>query len=328
MQFLIILAVGLAFIWMPQNPPCDWNLNTDGFWDDIPHTYLNNPSFVYPPWGLILMLPYYLMRAAGSRVISVWVIGWLAYKREWPLTNFFFIALSPYFMVTMTKSNIDILVIVLPILLWETAQGKRWEIPIRGLSLSILLLKPQATLLLIPFLLWTSRKEWKKALWQIAIAALVVIPISLVGSPPLLFQWLKNIIYPSPQNTIYWSNNNISLTATYGLWITWGILSVTIFVLFLLIKARMVTWKRDQTISSLLLLSMYLLPYTSQVSFSSGLAFISSLPVYILQWLRVILGYTVFGFIDNIPLWTYSIAFLSLIFYSFMERKEKELRIW
>jgi hypothetical protein len=256
------------------------------------------------------------------------VIGWLAYKREWSLTNFFFIVLSPYFMVTMTKSNMDILVMVLPVLLWETAQGKQWEIPIRGLSLSLLLLKPQATLLLILFLLWTSRKEREKALWQIAVAALVIIPVSLIGSPPLLFQWLKNIIYPSPQNTIYWSNNNISLTATYGLWISFGILAVTIFVLFLLIKTKIIAWKRDQTISSLLLLSMYLLPYASQVSFSSGLAFIPSLPGYLLQWLRVILGYTVFGFIDNIPLWTYSIAFLSLIFYSFMERKEKGLRTW
>lgn len=266
------------------------------------------------------MLPYYLMRAAGSRVISVWVIGWLAYKREWPLTNFFFIVLSPYFMLTMTKSNMDILVIVLPILLWETAQGKRWEVLGRGLSISVSLLKPQVTILTILFLIWTSRKEWKKALAQIAIAGLVVLPISFIGSPPLLLQWLNNIFHPSYQNAVYWTINNLSLSAAYGFWIALGILSIIIFILSLLIKTRMISWNRDQTLSSLFLISMYLLPYTSQQSFSSGLAFIPSLSGFILQWLRVGYGSATFGFRDNISLWTLSIALLSLIFYSLIKQ--------
>jgi len=47
----MILALALAFIAMPQLPPIDWALNTQGFWADIPHTYLSNANFVYPPWG-------------------------------------------------------------------------------------------------------------------------------------------------------------------------------------------------------------------------------------------------------------------------------------
>ncbi len=132
-QFGIVFAVALVFIWMPQREPIDWNLNLMGFWSNIPKTYIDNPNFVYPPWGLILLLPYYLIQAAGARILSVLTIGWLTYKREWPLLLFFAVVLSPYFLVTMAKSNMDILVIVFPVLLWEFSKGRRWEIIGRGI---------------------------------------------------------------------------------------------------------------------------------------------------------------------------------------------------
>jgi hypothetical protein len=324
MQFTLILIVSLAFIWMPQGTPSDWDLNIIGFWSNIPQTYLNNQNFVYPPWGLILLLPYYLLHAVGARVFSVLIIGWLTYKREWPLSLFFAIVLSPYFMATMSKSNMDILVILLPILIWEYLTGKRWEIIFRGICLSIMLIKPQCTLFIIFYLIWKNRKEWKKVIVYLAIVALFVIPISFIGSPPLLIQWLNNITHPSPQNQYYWSINNISLTAKFNFGIALGILTLIILVLFLLIKAKVISWKNDQTIFSLLLFSMYLLPYTSQQSLSSGLAFIPSWPGLFIQWLGIGLGFVTFGFNKNIALWTFSVSLLSLLFYSFLRRRDEK----
>lgn len=325
-QFLIILVVSMLFIGMPQKPPIDWDLNTNGFWSNIPRTYLKNQNFVYPPWGLILLLPYYLIRAAGSRMLSVITIGWLVKQRKWSLSYFFAIVLSPYFMVTMAKSSMDILVVVLPILIWNYSTGKRWEIIARGISLSMLLLKPQCTVLIIVFLLWQSRKEWQKVLLEGLIVAAFILPVSIIGSPPLIIQWLNNIFHPSAQNQYYWSINNISLTAKYGIIIAIGILLASILIFYILSRIRFITWKDNHTISALLLISMYLLPYSSQQSFSSGLAFIPSWPGFFLQWLGVALGLVTFGYNNNIPIWSFSIAFLSIFFFALIDRRsEKKL---
>ena len=314
-QYLIILVVSFLFIWMPQKPPIDWDLNTTGFWSNIPQTYSNNPNIVYPPWGLILLLPYYLIQAAGSRMLSVMTLGWLTHTRKWSLSIFFALVFSPFFFRTMAKSNMDILVIVFPILIWEYSKGKRWENIARGISLALLLLKPQCTILLVIFLLWTNRKEFKKVLVLLGIAALFIVPISLIGTPPLFFQWLNNIIHPSSQNQYFWSINNISLTAKYGFLIAFGILFVTALILLVSFKARIISWKIDQITFSLLLFSMYLSPYTSQQSFFSGLAFIPSWPGFFLQWLGIGLGIMIFRNYDNIPLLSLFIAFLSLLLF-------------
>ncbi len=327
-QFAIVSAVAMIFVWMPQRTPIDWDLNLTGFWSNIPQTYLENPNFVYPPWGLILLLPYYLIRAAGARVLSVITIGWLTHNRKWPLLLFFAIVLSPYFLVTMAKSNMDILVIVFPILLWEFSAGKRWEIYARGISFSMMLLKPQCTFFILIYLLWISRNEWRKILAELAIVSILVIPISYIGSPPLIVQWLNNLTNPSSQNQFYWSINNISLTAKLGFWIAFGILSIAALIAILLRRAKVISWGKDQTISSLLLFSMYLLPYTSQQSLSSGLAFIPSWPGFLIQWLGVGIGLGTSAFYDNISLWVFSISFLSLLLYSYLKhRKEMKLQI-
>jgi hypothetical protein len=323
-QILIILLMSLFYIWMPQKLPIDWDLNTKGFWSNIPQTYMINRNFVYPPWGLILMLPYYLIHAVGARVLSAMLIGWLTHLRKWPLSYFFAIVLSPYFLLTMARSDMDILVIVFPVLLWEIAKGKRWESIARGISISILLLKPQCTLLLLIYLLWTNRKEWKKILVQLGIVAGLIVPINFVGSPPLLFQWLANILHPSPQNLSYWSINNISLTARFGILISTGILLLAILILALLLKGRVIAWKIDQTISSLLLGSMYLTPYTSQQSLSSGLAFIPSWPGFLLQWFCIGLGAVISVSYNNLNLFSFLIGFLSLGFYAIINRKSNK----
>ena len=326
-HFLVILIVSLAFIAIPQRLPIDWDLITKGFWSDIPRTYLNGNNFVYPPWGLILLLPYYLVQAAGARVLSVVTVGLLAYKRKWPFFYFFIIVLSPYFMMTMTKSNMDVLTMVLSVLLWEISTGKPWGPVGRGLSLSIMLLKPQGTFLLILFLLWKSRKEWRQLLASLAFASLIIIPISLMGSPPLVLQWLNNINHPSPQYQFYWLINNISLTAKFGFWVALGILGLLLVLAFSLVRAGKIPWSDDLTISSLLQCSMYLSPYASQQSFSSALAFIPSWPAFLSQWLVFIFGVLMFGVIDSsIALWTIPIGLFTLIFYVLsLNRKTRRL---
>ncbi|HSR20716.1 MAG TPA: hypothetical protein VLL49_07365, partial [Anaerolineales bacterium] len=157
MQLLVVLLVSTLFLWMPQSPTSDWVLYTQGFWDNFPQTYLRNRNLVSPPWGLILLLPYYLMQAGGARVFSALVIAWLTRARGRPLLHFLGIVLSPYFLLTMWFSNIDILIIVLPTLLWEYSNGRRWAGVMRGLALGLFLLKPQCSILIVIYLLWNSR---------------------------------------------------------------------------------------------------------------------------------------------------------------------------
>lgn len=68
----------LFFIRIIQFPISDWLLNTAGLWEDGLRIYELDPNRVYPPWGLILLLPYYLMNATGSRIASVLVVAWLS----------------------------------------------------------------------------------------------------------------------------------------------------------------------------------------------------------------------------------------------------------
>ena len=82
MQLLVVLLVSTLFLWMPQSSPTDWVLYTRGFWDNFPQTYLRNRNLVAPPWGLILLLPYYLMQAGGARVLSVLAIAWLLTRKS------------------------------------------------------------------------------------------------------------------------------------------------------------------------------------------------------------------------------------------------------
>lgn len=320
-QMGLVLLVAICFIAMPQLPPIDWVLNTQGFWADIPHTYLSNANFVYPPWGLILLLPYYAIGAAGSRVLSVLVVGWLAYSRRWSFYFFFLVILSPYFIVTMSKSNMDILVTLLPLLLWETAKGKRWEVPVRGFAIAMMLLKPQITALVILYLLWKSRLEWKKVLKSLGVTALFVVPISLVGSPMLIWQWLDNLRHPSEQNQFFWSINNVSLTTRFGVWIGLGLLALAIILVWWLWRKRLIAWSGDLTIASLLLASMFLLPYSSQQSFSSGLAFLPTGLGFGLQWLVVSFGLLSNTYLGHISEWTFGIALLCLLFAAFQLRK-------
>ena len=287
MQLLLVLLVSTFFLWMPQSPPSDWELNTRGFWANMPQTYLVNRDFVWPPWGLILLLPYYLMQAGGARVLSVLVIAWLTRARNWPLSHFFAIALSPYFLLTMAKSNIDILIIVLPTLLWEYSNGRRWAGVMRGFALGLLLLKPQCSSLIVIYLLWNGRREWKMLAQALATAAILIVPISLVGNPPLLVQWLSNLTQPSAQNRFYWTINNLSLTARLGWASGLGLVLLAVALFWLLWRRGRIAWGRDQTLPALFLASMFAMPYTSMQSLAGALAFIPAWGGIWPQWLGI-----------------------------------------
>jgi hypothetical protein len=72
--------VALAFIFAPQYHYNDWARNTEGLHDGL--AVYENENAVYPPWGLILLWPYYLLTSPGSRVASVLVVAILA--SLWP----------------------------------------------------------------------------------------------------------------------------------------------------------------------------------------------------------------------------------------------------
>ena len=321
-HWLFIALIAMCFIAMPQQPPVDWYLNTHGFWDDIPRTYLNNPNFVYPPWGLVLLLPYLLIGAAGSRVMSVLAVGWLAYRSRWPLWAFLAAVLSPYFFVTMATSNMDVLVTVLPILFWQTAQGKRWEIPVRGLALGFMLLKPQITALVILYLLWSSRAEWKRLLAAGGVAAALVVPISLIGSPPLILQWFNNLLHPSEQNTFFWSINNVSLTSRFGWLIGLVILVTSAALMALLVHKGWVRWSGNLSLAALLLGSMFLMPYSSQQSLSAGLVFVPSWVGWLVQWLVGGFGLASVVYLGHIAELTFGMAFVSMLAWGVINRKQ------
>lgn len=313
-QYIIILIVSLSFLFMPQHQPVDWYLNTNGFWSSFPNSY-SDPTNVYPPWGLILMLPYYWIRAEGTRVLSVLVIGLLVCKRRWNLLQFFTIVLSPYFLVTMAKSNLDIFVFVLPILIWDLSKNTRWQTIGWGTALALSLIKPQGMFFVWIYWFWTDRKRWREMLWPFGIVLLITVPISLVGSPPLFIQWINNLINPDTQNQYWWSINNLSLTSKFGL--VPGLIALLLPIL-ILISLRLVgwiQWSRDHLYAGLLFLSFFLLPYASQQSVSSAFAFIPSLPALAIQWIGVYFGLRFLDYNNYVPLFILFFGVASLIFF-------------
>src|SRR3954451_19575100 len=98
-QWIVILVVALLFVFTPQLPDNDWQRNAA----DVPHglAIYQDQAYVYPPWALVLFYPYYLLTAAGARVALVLVIGWLAQRRGWSLSQFLSIVLAPLFLWTM-----------------------------------------------------------------------------------------------------------------------------------------------------------------------------------------------------------------------------------
>lgn len=281
---LILLCALILVIFLPvQQDVDDWSLNTAGMWDDMLQMY-DNENRVYPPWGLILLIPFYLMHIEGARFLSVLIAACLVKKQRLPFYTFFLILFSPYFLYTMYLSNMDILVIVFPLLLWDYAERKKWQWVGRGSSLSLLLLKPQTTFLMLIYLLWNQRKQWKSLLLPLSVVAMITVPVSLIGSPPLIMQWIHNITHPSQQNQIYWTENNISLSNHLSVPISIMILGLITMIVVLIFYSRKQSWQKTQITAGLLMISMLLSPYTSRQSVTAGLVFVPSTTSLLLQY--------------------------------------------
>ncbi|MCC6803961.1 MAG: DUF2029 domain-containing protein [Anaerolineae bacterium] len=285
-EWLFILLVAGLFVWMPQVPNTDWELNVSGIIDGAAVSH--NPAYVYPPWALILFLPAYAWGAVGTRVLSVVIVGGLAQRRRWSLLMFFAVILSPLFLWTMTLSSLDVIILVLALLLWE--QTTRWQAISGGLALALLLLKPQVGILLALYWLWTLRRQRQRLLGTLGVAALITLPISLIGSPPLLAQWLTNILHPATGNVEYWLSNNLSLSSRFGLPVAVLVLALVFGLAHRLIRLRGV-WTSDYTISSLLTVSMLVMPYASSQSAIVPIGLHPSWRVTLLQYVGVFGAY-------------------------------------
>lgn len=284
----IIAVVALTFILTPQLTPNDWARNTAGLTNGL--GIYRDPGYVYPPWGLILLWSYYLMTAVGARVASVLAVGWLAQSRGWSLARFGAIIAGPFFIWTMVLSNVDVLALLLPVVLWESVEGKRWEWLGRGVALAVLLVKPQGSLPIIAYWLWTNRHEWRGLIAPLLLVALVVVPTSLIGSPPLLLQWLDNIRNPSPVNQEFWAINNVSLSDHLGPLPAVVIVGATLTGLYALMRFRERPWTRNHTLSALFLVSMLLSPYASNQGVIVPLAFVPSWPAVLIQYTGALIG--------------------------------------
>src|SRR5262249_54200514 len=98
-QWGVIAIVALCFAFMPQLPYNDWERNTNTLYKGV--NIYQDPNYVYPPWGLLLLLPYRLITDAGARIASVLVIGGLAQHYGWRLRRFFAVIINPFFLWTM-----------------------------------------------------------------------------------------------------------------------------------------------------------------------------------------------------------------------------------
>lgn len=309
----LILLIALTFIAVPQFDYNDWERNTEGLFDGL-HIY-DNPNAVYPPWSLVLFWPYYVLTSPGSRIASVLVVGWLAARQRWTVAAFLSIVFSPFFIWTMVLSNIDVLALLLPILLWESARGTRWQPIAWSASLGLLLIKPQGSFLLIFYWLWTTRNRWRELIAPLVFVALVTIPISLIGQPPLVMQWFDNLQNPSEDNQVFWQINNISLTEALG--IEFGAVAVgaSIGMVYWLRHRQRGVWTKNHTYATLLVASMLLSPYTSNQSVIVPLALVPSMTSLTLQYVVIFTGSALGIYREFDPGWTLLLGLCALWLY-------------
>ncbi len=282
-QWLVIGLVGLLFVFMPQLPNNDWQRNAA----DIPLglSLYTDPAYVYPPWALLFFLPYYLLTAAGARVASVLVIGLLAQRRGWTVAQFLSVALAPLFLWSMALSSADVLLLLIPLLLWEL-EG-RWQPLLRGFAVAVLLLKPQVSMLLLLYWLWTLRRQPRQILLILAVAVAVTLPVSMIGSPPLLAQWFQNLTHPVAANLDHWVYNNLSLSVRYGWAFGLAVVALTFGGLLFYLHMRRKRLPPDAPISLSLSATMLLAPYAANQGAIVPLALHPSWRVTLLQYALV-----------------------------------------
>ncbi len=117
--------------------------------------------------------------------------------------------------------------------------------------------------MLLVYWLLRLRRQPRQLLMVLAVAVAITLPISLIGSPPLLAQWFANITQPNGENLDVWTSNNLSLSTRYGVAFAVPLVIVTFGGLYWWLRRR---WEADYSISLSLTASMLLAPYASNQS--------------------------------------------------------------
>jgi hypothetical protein len=148
----------------------------------------------------------------------------------------------------------------------------------------------------------------------LGIAGLVTVPISLLGSPPLLLQWLENIRNPSEMNLSYWEANNISLTYDVGLF--WAIIIVLLAFggLYFLMRYFGKEWTINHNYMLLIMMSLLLSPYSSNQSVIAAMAFAPSALATILHYGLTYLGQAFGIYLLYVPFWVIAFSVVALWF--------------
>lgn len=281
-QWLLVGVVSLLFIFAPVIGD-DWLLNTTGLEYGL-NLYQANPDYVYPPWSLILLWPYRWLGAALTRILIGLFTGLWVWWTGQSLSRFFAVIVSSYFVFTLGFSNIDLFVTALPIYLWYAGARPPWDIPARTTALLLLSLKPQSGLLLAALLVWHFRHQWKRFILPALLTVIVIGVPSALGSPPLLVQWIDNLVDPSPINAARWLGNSVSFTADVGFPVAAAVTFAVLGGLFLLFRRLDRPITRLHTYAAALLISVLLSPYASHQSMVGFAVLVPSWPAVLVQY--------------------------------------------
>ncbi len=239
---LLILAVAILMLFIPQANPNDHQVNVEPLVGLI--RVYDNPAAVYPPHALTLMMPFIIIGAALTRVLSIVLIGIYGLQQDWPVGRFMAVILNPIFVYTILFSNIDVIIVLIPVLFFERA-----NIWVRALFLSMLMLKPQLGAFLALYYVIHYRA------WQAALIGVVFTVAHFVLPNPagnlLVFEWIDNILHPTDANSVAWTNNPVGPR-----WLVFVLFPIIYFV-------QRERWTQERTVASLLIFAMTISPYAS-----------------------------------------------------------------
>lgn len=311
----VIILIGISIIFGPQVSPNDWEINTSQLFKGL--SIYKDAEFLYPPWSLVLLWPYRLMQSYGARLFALLVVAWLASSRGWSLGRLLAIVFNALFIYSIMFSNLDMLVMTFPVIVWERSRNWRYPWIYWGLAISLMLLKPQGMVLLLPYLIMQRKQQSRQLIFAFLLTLLIILPVSLLGSPPLVLQWLENVFTPSAANQHHFVTNNISLVNRVG-WV-WGIVIVSgvFYGTHRLMKRRRRRWTQNHMYAALLLASMLLSPYTSSQSVIAALVFVPSWGATLIQYglLGVVIGLQLTEYRFLSPLWIVLFGIISLWLY-------------
>ena len=315
----VILIIAVAVMFTPRMvTPDDWELS--GAWlNEGVMIYQNHPDYLYPPWSLILFWPYAIAHTAGARFAFVMILGWLAYRCRWSLSQFFSIIFSPFFIFTIIFANVDLFCAVLPVLLLEWVSRPGWSAWSRWLikmvEIGLFLSNPQVGLFIFVFWLWRHRDNWRDLIVPGILLALICIPISLAGSPPLIEQWLYWVRNPPPIIEWRWAGNNVSMTVRTGIVVAVVVIAASMAALYLLMRRRGKRWTTNHSYSALSVAAMLISPYASHQGVLVPMCFVPSWKAIALQYVVSLSAYVLNIYQYFFPWWLLLFGLTALWFF-------------